>query len=534
MANITIVKLKVRRGSDAQRKQITLDQGEVGYTLDTRRLFVGDGSTLGGRVIGNTSVGPFSDITNLSPANSPGLQVGDIGYANSKLYRLTSFSYDDALSGYAYIGNLPDEKTITFGTTVGVDENKLTVKSSPGGLNATHFDSAFFGDGLLSAGEVLQPSLNTDYLYISGDGVPGGTRVIAPVAGSITQREINLNAIGLGLSGGTEFNDSPGSRLSVNINPTQFKFDDNATPELAITMHSIGWNLLTIPVSAWAEDAVAVSNESGLSYNSLTNTFEAVVKGVDTLAGIQQDSAGNLQLAEAGTNFPKEANSDGTGRELNYPIIQNGLTTSFATSIYDVVTGLGLSGQNTSDNVPIGAIIPHAQSWPSAPAGYLLCNGAAYSRTNPEYKPLFDVIATDYGSGDGDSTFNVPALTGSAGMPGFLYGANGQAPQIATPTTGIWLSGGAIETANSAVSGLGVNYIIKYKEDPLLGIFNGSPDQINAGLVGAQDNQVYECIDSAGANIQLSSGGFIRFALSGATRDGTGEYNRFAIPVFNY
>ena len=29
MANITIVKLKVRRGSDAQRKTIVLDQGEI-------------------------------------------------------------------------------------------------------------------------------------------------------------------------------------------------------------------------------------------------------------------------------------------------------------------------------------------------------------------------------------------------------------------------------------------------------------------------------------------------------------------------
>jgi len=49
MANISIVKLKVRRGSDAQRKTIVLDQGEIGYTLDTRRLFVGDGSTFGGQ-----------------------------------------------------------------------------------------------------------------------------------------------------------------------------------------------------------------------------------------------------------------------------------------------------------------------------------------------------------------------------------------------------------------------------------------------------------------------------------------------------
>ena len=46
MANVTIVKLKVRRGSDAQRKAITLDQGELGYTLDTKRFYIGDGSTV--------------------------------------------------------------------------------------------------------------------------------------------------------------------------------------------------------------------------------------------------------------------------------------------------------------------------------------------------------------------------------------------------------------------------------------------------------------------------------------------------------
>ncbi len=56
MANISIVKLKVRRGSDAQRETIVLDQGEIGYTLDTRRLFVGDGSTFGGQSVSNKTL----------------------------------------------------------------------------------------------------------------------------------------------------------------------------------------------------------------------------------------------------------------------------------------------------------------------------------------------------------------------------------------------------------------------------------------------------------------------------------------------
>jgi microcystin-dependent protein len=46
----------------------------------------------------------------------------------------------------------------------------------------------------------------------------------------------------------------------------------------------------------------------------------------------------------------------------------------------------------------------------SAPAGYLLCDGSAVSRTT--YAALFTVIGTTYGVGDGSTTFNVPNLKG--------------------------------------------------------------------------------------------------------------------------
>lgn len=44
----TLLKLLIRRGSNAERKNITLSEGELGYTVDTQRLFVGDGATVGG------------------------------------------------------------------------------------------------------------------------------------------------------------------------------------------------------------------------------------------------------------------------------------------------------------------------------------------------------------------------------------------------------------------------------------------------------------------------------------------------------
>ena len=53
---------------------------------------------------------------------------------------------------------------------------------------------------------------------------------------------------------------------------------------------------------------------------------------------------------------------------------------------------------------PAGVIIPFAGT--SVPTGYLLCNGAAVSRT--DYANLFAAIGTLYGAGNGSTTFNLP------------------------------------------------------------------------------------------------------------------------------
>lgn len=46
----------------------------------------------------------------------------------------------------------------------------------------------------------------------------------------------------------------------------------------------------------------------------------------------------------------------------------------------------------------------------SAPAGFLICNGSAVSRTT--YSALFSVVGTNFGGGDGSGTFNLPDLRG--------------------------------------------------------------------------------------------------------------------------
>ncbi len=59
--------------------------------------------------------------------------------------------------------------------------------------------------------------------------------------------------------------------------------------------------------------------------------------------------------------------------------------------------------------VPVGAMMPFAGA--TAPAGWLLCNGAAVSRT-VTYASLFTAIGVAWGSGDGTTTFNLPDMRG--------------------------------------------------------------------------------------------------------------------------
>jgi len=90
-----------------------------------------------------------------------------------------------------------------------------------------------------------------------------------------------------------------------------------------------------------------------------------------------------------------------TSTELNYV---DGVTSAIQTQLNTLTT-------NLSTAVPTGTLSMFAGT--TAPTGYVLCDGTAYSRT-VTYNTLFGVIGTTYGPGDGSTTFNVPDLRGRA------------------------------------------------------------------------------------------------------------------------
>ena len=91
-------------------------------------------------------------------------------------------------------------------------------------------------------------------------------------------------------------------------------------------------------------------------------------------------------------------------------------------------TRYDFDGQYLQDveGVNTGIIVPWSTA--SVPAGFLECDGSAVSRTT--YANLFAVVGTNYGVGDGSTTFNVPDL-------------NDKIPVHKSPTRAQFSTGGA-------------------------------------------------------------------------------------------
>lgn len=128
-----------------------------------------------------------------------------------------------------------------------------------------------------------------------------------------------------------------------------------------------------------AKDALSPGNTNKIVKGTeIDDEFTAIATAVATKADISSPTFTGTPAAptaSTGTNTTQLA------------------TTAFANSAAAAVS-------------PTGEI----KMWPttSAPSGFLLCNGAAVSRTI--YADLFAVIGTTFGSGDGSTTFTLPDL----------------------------------------------------------------------------------------------------------------------------
>lgn len=84
----TIVKIIVRSGTNSDRVNIILSQGELGYATDSKRLFIGDGLTAGGNPAGVKNFGNYGVA--YTTVQAPVAQSGDFINDGTTLYTYNS------------------------------------------------------------------------------------------------------------------------------------------------------------------------------------------------------------------------------------------------------------------------------------------------------------------------------------------------------------------------------------------------------------------------------------------------------------
>ena len=162
----TLLKLLIRRGTNAERKTITLTKGELGYTIDTKRIFIGDGITVGGTLVGNNYLGSSTDITSLNG------EEGDLAFHESLkgLYTIINGNGSDvsdwkliATIGMGGIPLIGDPGYDEYDTFIEAENDSIVITPNEGAN--THYIKL----GLVHAGNVSGDAVGQN-IIIDGSG----------------------------------------------------------------------------------------------------------------------------------------------------------------------------------------------------------------------------------------------------------------------------------------------------------------------------------------------------------------------------
>ena len=133
----------------------------------------------------------------------------------------------------------------------------------------------------------------------------------------------------------------------------------------------------------------------------------------------------------------------GLDDELDAVKAKTGSSTGWATAVYNLLNTAFRSSANPFGDLAKQASVASAWSagdiklaaYSTAPSGWLKCDGAAVSRTT--YATLYGAIGTDFGAGDGSTTFNVPDLRRRVPMGiGGTQDADGNGPSNTLGSSG--------------------------------------------------------------------------------------------------
>lgn len=265
MPDIQLIKLTIRRGTDQQRQSVVLEQGELGFTTDHKRLWIGDGVLSGGHIIGAKIHTPItSGKTSLTTATK-----GDVVYENSLLFQLTGSNYSLS-ADWGNISTKPDLSYIQLD-----DNNKLTLVENS--IDNNKFaPSAAYNAGGIKATTSYGLSVITDNTTIEISD-----NAVQIKDNGVNENKIISSALNKGLLGGS------GTVIEVDADPTYFGFIGTTLTLSAIPPKSVTFTTINPDIIG-----------DGLIYDGGSNTIAAYISGINATL---DNTSGVIGLATVGT-----------------------------------------------------------------------------------------------------------------------------------------------------------------------------------------------------------------------------------------
>jgi hypothetical protein len=308
--------LQIRRGTDSQRQGITPAEGELIYTTDTDKLYIGDGSTAGGiEVSGGVDSAAISAIISASSIDAAQLD------GQNPSYYLDYTNLTNTPSGFSdsstVDGIITAQVNKSFVDALNVDADTLDGQDGAYYLNYTNFSNTPTiptNNNQLTNGAsyVTQAAIDSAVTALIG-GAPGALDTLNELAAAINDDASFASSITTSL--GTKLNKAgdtlTGTLVSQHVQPTTDNTYDLGSPTKRYRDLYLGPGSLYINNKKVIEDVsgtITVKTDSDQNLN--IKTLGTGQTTLQSAAGVNITSTGSADVAITTNTGNIELNGD--------------------------------------------------------------------------------------------------------------------------------------------------------------------------------------------------------------------------------
>jgi hypothetical protein len=262
--------LQIRRGTNTQRLAITPESGELIYTVDTQKVYIGDGNTVGGLAVSGSGIA----LTDLSVTDS-----GGDG----------SLSYNNTNGVFTYTGPSAAEVRAHFsaGTGISITNGQIAIGQAVGTTSDVTFNNLTVSGNLTISG--TSTTVNTETVAIADNivvlnsnatGAPSenaGIEVERGDGDNVSLRWNETSDIWQYTNDGTNFYDIGSNSVPINTQSSSYQLVSTDHGKCVSTTSGV-----TVPASVFsAGQVISIFNNSSSSITITTSAITAYKSGTD-------------------------------------------------------------------------------------------------------------------------------------------------------------------------------------------------------------------------------------------------------------